>query len=159
MTIVSIVYKPRDIESRPADHYSRVALQTAQLVVGHGIEDDVKGGHPTRQINIMCARKLQKLKEQGYTVEAGMMGEQIMITGIDLSALKPGDRLQLGAVAVVEMTDHRNGCLRFQQIQGLPTPTTTRFGSLGIMAKVVVGGQIHVGDAVQTLVAEPAPGP
>lgn len=151
MHIVSIVYKPREVDTRPIDHFSRVAVESAQLVADYGIEGDVKGGHPTRQLNIMCARKLEKLRAQGYAVEPGMMGEQLMITGVDLSALVEGDRLQLGATAVVEMTARRSGCLRFETVQGQPNPTLEQPVALGIMAKVVAGGQIRVGDAVVVL--------
>ncbi len=154
MSIVSIVYKPHDAETRPADQYSRVAVQAAELAVGQGIVGDVKGGHPTRQLNIMCQRKLSKLQAEGYRVEPGMMGEQLMIDGVDLAALQAGDRLQLGAVAVVEMTDFRKGCVRFEAIQGQPNPTAQQPDALGIMARVVVGGPIAVGDAVLIMPAE-----
>jgi hypothetical protein len=41
--VVSIVYKPADVESKPPDHCARVALERAILVEGSGIEGDTKG--------------------------------------------------------------------------------------------------------------------
>jgi len=46
----------------------------------------------------------------------------------------------------------RHGCERFEAIQGRPREQAA--GRLGVMARVVVGGPIRVGDPV-ALVAEP----
>lgn len=152
MMIVSLVYKPADAESKPADHFSRVPLQSAELVVGHGIAGDKKGGHPTRQLNIMCQSTLDDLQVQGYHVQPGMMGEQIIVSGVDLGAMAVGDQLHVGD-AIVEMTTRREGCIRFEAIQGRSNPTITQPGALGIMAKVVQGGTIALGDAVTVVKA------
>lgn len=152
--IESIVYKPETPSTGPLHGFRRVPLQRATLVVGHGIYGDAKGGHPTRQLNIMCSDTLQMLRDNGYDVAPGHMGEQIIVSGVDLLALQLGDRLQMGS-AIVEMTLHRTGCMRFMEYQGQDTPTDQQPGTLGIMAKVVQGGEIAVGDVVRVLSPEP----
>lgn len=144
--IVSIVHTPAGVERKPADFYARVPIERATLVAGKGIEGDVKGRSTTRQLNIMAVEVLDQLGGEGFRTGPGEMGEQIVINGIDLSALKSGDRLRFGETAVAEMVLARTGCDRFEHIQQHPKGSVR--GRLGIMAKVVVGGEIRVGDAV-----------
>lgn len=147
--ITSIVYKPADLPDKPADHYTRVPLTQARLVAGYGIEGDRKGGHPKRQLNLMCADVLAELAEAGFQVAPGQMGEQIMVRGVDLAALAVGDRLRIGAEAEIEVTDQRTGCDRFETLQGKKRSEAA--GQMGVMARVITGGAIQIGDRVQVL--------
>lgn len=154
-TIVSITYKPTDVDSRPPDHYARVSLSQAQLIADFGIEGDAKGGHPKRQLNVMSHEMLQELGQSGYNITPGQMGEQIVLDGLDFAKLAVGDRLQFGATACIEITSFRNGCQRFETLQALPKPTASQEHSLGFMARVVTGGPIHIGDNVDVLLTQP----
>lgn len=145
--VASIVYKPGDAISDPEDHYVRVPLASAVLVVGQGIEGDCKGGNPNRQLNLMSVETLQALANEGFKTLPGQMGEQITLLGIDVSKLNKGDRLKIGEQTCVEIISHRTGCERFEQIQG-KSPRLAA-GRLGVMARVVVGGTISVGSAVE----------
>jgi MOSC domain-containing protein YiiM len=144
--ITSITYKPQHMRVDPPDHYARVPLQQVTLKVGYGIEGDRKGGHPKRQLNIMAAETLEKLAGSGYQTTPGAMGEQMVVRGLDFDALVPGARLRMGAVAVIEVVGPREGCDRFAHIQQVEEGSTE--GLLGIMARVVDGGPIAVGDSV-----------
>jgi MOSC domain-containing protein YiiM len=152
--IVSIAYSPIHLPAEPADYYQRVPLTEAALVVGSGIQGDRKGGNPNRQLNVMSSDELAPLAASGFNITPGQMGEQIVLSGVDLAALEPGARLQLGATAVIEVASHRNGCERFEHIQGHSPKEAA--GRLGIMAKVVAAGPIAVGDPVSILAAETA---
>ena len=143
--IVSIVYKPAQVEA-PAGRYLRVPLQTARLVAGYGIAGDAKGGHHKRQLNIMSADTLAALAAEGFTVEPGRMGEQIVVRGLDVDRLAAGDRLRLGAAAIIEVAGPRTGCDRFEAYQGKSPDEAA--GRLGVMARVVADGVIRVGDSV-----------
>jgi MOSC domain-containing protein YiiM len=149
--VASIVYKPGEAISDPEDRYVRVPLTSAVLVAGHGIQGDRKGGHPKRQLNIMSVETLQELAKEGFKTMPGQMGEQITLQGLDVSRLKEGDRLQIDEQACVEIVSHRTGCERFEQIQGKPPRLAA--GRLGTMARVVVGGTIHVGSPVKLIPA------
>ena len=146
--IYSIVYKPQNLPDQPSEHYTRVPLQTAALIENHGIEGDRKGGNPKRQLNIMTLEVLAELGKEGFTVEPGRMGEQIIVSGLNMNDLVEGDQVQLGD-AVIEVVSYRTGCDRFKALQS-KDPTDAK-GRLGVMAKVVSGGQISVGDAVKVL--------
>lgn len=147
ISVSSIVYKPEGTSSDQQDHYLRIPLDFASLVAGYGIEGDRKGGNPNRNLNIMSFETLEALGEEGFSTSPGQMGEQIDIKGLDVDVLAVGDRLKIGDTAIVEVISHRTGCQRFEHIQG-KTPQQAA-GRMGIMAKVVIGGMIHVGDLVE----------
>jgi MOSC domain-containing protein YiiM len=74
------------------------------------------------------------------------MGEQIVVSGIAVDQLAAGIRLRLGQEVVIEVLKPRTGCDRLRHIQGcMPAEVA---GRLGVMARVLVGGTIQVGDAV-----------
>ena len=137
--------------AQPKDHYSRLPLQTARLIENYGIEGDCKGGHPDRQINLMSQETLRELATEGFKTAPGQMGEQLIIDDLDrdLNTLPVGTRLQIGAQAVVELIKPRTGCERFEAIQGHPPAEAAQ--RLGVIARVVTGGSIQVGDQVQIL--------
>jgi len=144
--IVSIVYRPRDAGTpRPQGHFARVPLERARLVESQGIEGDAKGGSGDRHLNVMLAEALADLGNEGFKVGPGELGEQIIIAGLDPATLVPGARLKLGC-AVIEVGIPRTGCARFEAIQGKSKQLAK--GRLGVMARVVTGGEIAVGDAV-----------
>jgi MOSC domain-containing protein YiiM len=145
--VVSIVFKPPHLPSRPADRYTREPLTEATLVAGYGIEGDCKGGRVDRHINLMSAEALSGLAEAGFHTEPGQMGEQIVVAGVELERLRGGDRLLLGAGACLEVVKPRTGCQRFREIQG--QPLTASSGRLGVMLRVVTGGVVRVGDPVR----------
>jgi MOSC domain-containing protein YiiM len=149
ISVTSIVYKPEDTASDPEDHYLRIPLNSANLVVGHGIEGDRKGGHPKRNLNIMSYETLEALRNDGFSTLPGQMGEQIVIQGLDVGKLAEGSRLLIGSNACVEVVSPRTGCQRFEHIQGKSPQQAA--GRMGVMAKVVTSGEIAVGDPVKLL--------
>ena len=152
--IHSIAYQPVDREdaSRSNDFF-RVPVQQASLIAGHGIEGDRKAGHhPGRQINLLSQEWLLRLQDLGYRIRPGQFGEQIILAGVDLEELNVGDRLQLGATAFLEITQARNPCRRLHTVQQLPVD---ELKTIGVMAAVIAGGTIRVGDPVYILPTAP----
>lgn len=146
--VVSIVYTPKGILRRPQDHYTRVPVASVQLIEFRGIDGDMKGGTGKRQINVMNTEILEQLQAEGFRTEPGQLGEQIVIAGIPPGALTPGVRLRLGGAAI-EVTIPRTGCERFETIQGRPRSSVE--GRLGVLARVVSGGEVSVGDTVEII--------
>ena len=153
--VISIVYKPESAVSDPEDHYLRSPLDSANLVTGRGIEGDRKGGHPNRNLNIMSFETLEALRDEGFSTLPGQLGEQIVIQGIDVGKLAKGEQLQIGDQACVEVVSHRTGCQRFEHIQGKSPQLAA--GRMGVMAKVVTGGRIAVGDPVKLILGDAQP--
>ncbi|HLK57300.1 MAG TPA: MOSC domain-containing protein [Chthonomonadaceae bacterium] len=150
--LVSIVYKPQDA-APSVENYTRVPRQQALLVAGYGIENDTKGGHSDRHLNIMAAHALEALAEEGFRTAPGQLGEQLILADVEIDSLPPGTRLQIGDAACVELTEPRTGCGKFERHQGKLRQEAA--GRLGMMARVVIGGEVAVGDPV-TVVAEVA---
>jgi MOSC domain-containing protein YiiM len=146
--LVSVVYKPKD-GAASAEGYTRVPLQQAQLVAGYGIEGDAKGGDGERQLNIMSTESLQMLAREGFHTGPGRMGEQLIVAGLAVDSLASGARVRIGERACVEVVKPRTGCAIFEQHQGKLREEAA--GRLGVMARVLVGGLIRVGDPVRLL--------
>jgi MOSC domain-containing protein YiiM len=148
--IVSIAYTPGGVERKPADYYARVPTERATLVEQKGIGGDVKGSGGSRQLNVMRAETLAELAAEGRKTAPGEMGEQLIIAGLNPTAFAEGTRLRLGDSAVIEVGIPRTGCGRFESIQGAAKQSVA--GRLGVMARVVVGGHVAVGDEVVVVV-------
>ena len=145
--VVSIVYRPKGT-ARPQDHYAREPVERVRLAEFKGIQGDMKGSSTARQLNVMLAETLAELEGEGFQVAPGQMGEQIVLAGVDPASLVEGRRLRIGE-AVIEVGEPRTGCARFEMIQGKPRGDAT--GRLGVLARVVSGGEVAVGDAVEVL--------
>jgi MOSC domain-containing protein YiiM len=149
-----------------------------RLVAGMGVHGDAHQGttvkhrsrvklDPTqpnlRQVHLIHAELHDELRQAGFAVAPGQMGENITTSGVDLLGLSTGTRLHLGASAVVEVTGLRNPCAQLDKIQkGLMAATLGRdeHGNLerkaGIMGVVLAGGEIRPGDPIRV---EPPPPP
>jgi MOSC domain-containing protein YiiM len=147
--LVSIVHTPEGIDPRPPDHYARVPLEAATLEAGRGIVADRKGSRVERQLNVMALETLEGLGAEGFRAAPGQMGEQLIVSGIAVDRLAKGTRLKIGDAAVIEVDIPRTGCDRLRRIQGC-TPAQVA-GRLGVMARVLSGGTIRVGDEVAVI--------
>ena len=103
----------------------------------------------------MHAELFDELREQGFDVRSGQLGENITTRGLDLLALPRGTRLRIGATAVVEVTGLRNPCAQIDDFMpGLLKAVVHRAadGSLvrkaGVMGVVTSGGEVAPGDAI-----------
>ena len=144
-------------------------LDAIRLVAGHGIEGDVHAGEtvkhrsrvrrdPTqpnlRQVHLIHSELHDELGARGFEVRPGEMGENVTTAGVDLLGLARGTLLRLGEEAVVEVTGLRNPCVQLNGIaDGLMEATLERrdgelIRKAGIMAIVVEGGEVGVGDAI-----------
>jgi MOSC domain-containing protein YiiM len=165
--------------SRSATHtLKKLNTDCIRLVTGLGVEGDAHAGATVkhrsrlarfagapnlRQVHLIHAELHDELSRKGIAVSAGQMGENITTRGVDLLGLPTGSRLHLGEVAVIEVTGLRNPCAQLDRIRpGLMGATLERSaeGKLirkaGIMAIVIVEGQVRPGDAIRVeLPAEP----
>lgn len=157
--------------SRSPSHTMAKPNQTGiRLVEGLGVEGDAHAGvtvkHRSRvardpsqpnlrQVHLMHVELLAELKEAGFEVEPGQMGENVTVSGLDILALPTGTRLRLGPDAVIEVTGLRNPCAQLDGIQpGLMAAVLGRdaAGNLirkaGVMAIVVAAGAVRPGDEI-----------
>jgi MOSC domain-containing protein YiiM len=146
------------------------AQDTIKLLVGLGVEGDAHLGttiqhlypmrrDPTqpnlRQVHLIHAELHEELREAGFDLVPGEMGENVTTSGIDLLGLPTGTRLHLGDAAIIEVTGLRNPCHQLNKLrEGLMAATLDRdaAGNLirkaGVMAIVIEGGTVRPGDAI-----------
>ena len=148
ITIQSIVYKPKGVPVE-TDRYTRIPIQTANLVAGYGIEGDRKGGNPRRNLNVMDAETLIELRAEGYPTEPGTLGENLILSGIDLRTLPMDTHLRLGQDAVIKLLSARVPCQQLTPIDDRMPENVA--GRVGIMCRVIESGTIHIGDPVEIL--------
>lgn len=108
-----------------------------------------------RQVHLIHSELFDELRERGFSISAGQMGENLTTRGIDLLAVPAGTRLRIGA-AVLEVKGLRNPC---HQLDGLaPGLMAAVLGKdaavnvvrkAGVMAVVLEGGEARPGDRIE----------
>ncbi|MEM7779823.1 MAG: MOSC domain-containing protein [Pseudomonadota bacterium] len=163
----------RDSEHR----FSKQPTDKIRMIAGLGVEGDAHAGKkvqhlsrvradPTqpnlRQVHLMHAELFDELKDEGFIVRPGDLGENITTTGIDLLGLGRGTLLHIGKEAVVEVTGLRNPCGQIDNFApgllkhvALKTPAGI-VRKAGIMGITLAGGEVRAGDAIRV---EAPPGP
>lgn len=106
-----------------------------------------RAGSP-RQVLLLERETLDELG-----LEPGALRENITTQGIDLHALGSGSRLRIGEEAVLEITQYCAPCSRLEEIRtGLMQEVA---GRRGMLARVVAGGRIALGDPIRVERVEP----
>jgi MOSC domain-containing protein YiiM len=159
------------VHASPTHSMTKTDRLTVRLVRGLGVEGDAHLGAAVqhrsrlrrdatqpnlRQVHLLPAELHVELRDRGFQIGAGQMGENVTTRGIDLLGLPRAARLHLGQNAVVEVTGLRNPCQQLNGIQaGLMAAVLDRdqAGNLvrkaGIMAVVVSDGRVSSGDPIR----------
>ena len=163
--------------NRSAGHtFSKTPATIVTLRKGEGVEGDAHAGATVkhrsrvrkdpsqpnlRQVHLIHAELFDELREKGFDIMPGDIGENITTRGVDLLALPTGSHLHLGEEAVVEITGLRNPCVQLDRFhKGLMAAMLDRDaeGNLirksGVMGIVIVGGDVRAGDAITVLLPE-----
>lgn len=140
------------------------------LVEGLGVAGDAHEGHTVqhlsrikvdpdqpnlRQVHLIHAELFDELAAKGFALSAGDLGENVLTRGVDLLGLAEGTCLELGA-SVIRVTGLRNPCKQIEAFMpGLlaemieKRPDGSLIRKCGIMAVVVRGGAVAVGDPIE----------
>lgn len=110
---------------------------------GHDHEKHIK---PERAVSLQDAEALARLRAEGYAVEAGSTGENVVLSGFDVGSLSPGTRLRFSGGVVVELTAPREPCFVLDAIDRRLKKDIV--GRCGYMARVITGGTLRPGDQV-----------
>lgn len=143
--IVSIMYKPTGVTGKPLP-FVRVPSESVELRAKYGMVSDCRAGHPKRQLNIMSVETMDALKREGFLTAPGELGEQLIISGLVVETLVPGDRIRLGETACAEVIELREPCERFEAAQNKPKEQAVN--RIGVIARVIESGTIRIGDSV-----------
>lgn len=151
-------------------HFSKPPRDRIVLVEGHGIEGDAHAGPfvrhrylarrkprlpNLRQVHLIASELFVGLREAGFEVRPGELGENITTAGLDVERMPLGTLIELGRAAVVELTGLRTPCVlidRFQaglKRQVLSSAETGPPFKCGVLGVVRVGGAVAAGDTVR----------
>lgn len=154
----------------PNHFFSKSQQNKIKLIAGIGIDGDADAGitvkhrsrvakNPSqpnlRQVHLIHTELHNELKNKGFNISPGDMGENITTKGIDLLSLPTNTKLYLGDQAVIKVTGLRNPCAQLDRFQtGLMSAVLDRdeAGNIvrkaGIMSVVVSGGIVKIGDRI-----------
>ncbi|MBL1421053.1 MAG: MOSC domain-containing protein [Alphaproteobacteria bacterium] len=165
-TVATVAKNPRHTFHKPT-------IDQITLLTGLGVEGDAHMGvtvkhrsrvkaDPTqpnlRQIHIIQSELFDELRDKGFEVKAGDMGENITTRGMDLLGLPRGTLPHIGDEAIVEVTGLRNPYSQIDDFQkGLLKAVLDRDaeGGLvrkaGIMGIIIQGGVVKADDEVRAV--------
>src|SRR5688500_10072582 len=159
------------VSHSPSHSFSKSNQGSIRLLAGLGVEGDTHLGEKVqhrsrvakdpnqpnlRQVHLIHAELHDELRERGFDVSPGQMGENITTRGINLLGLPAGTRLHIGKTAIVEVTGLRNPCSQLDDFQaGLMKAVLDRDeqGNLirkaGVMGIVLTDGAVYVNDDIR----------
>jgi MOSC domain-containing protein YiiM len=151
--------------------FSKPPRDEIVLVEGLGVEGDVHAGvtvrhrsrmaaDPTqpnlRQVHLIHAELHDELRDAGYDVAPGQLGENVTTRGLDLLALPRGTLLRFGpGGAAVQITGLRNPCAQLnafrtgllKEVVGIDAEGRP-VRKAGVMGVVLAGGPVRPRDPV-----------
>jgi MOSC domain-containing protein YiiM len=159
------------VSCSPTHTFSKPIADSIRLLTGLGVEGDCHNGATIkhlsrilrfgntanlRQVHLIHEELFDELRQAGFTVAAGDMGENVTTRGVDLLSLPKGARLHLGDEAIIEVTGLRNPCRKLNRLRpGLMAATLDRdvagnlVGKAGVMSIVLAGGEVRGGDPIR----------
>jgi hypothetical protein len=151
--------------------FSKTCRSEIELIAGLGVSGDAHCGATVkhrsrvaqnplqpnlRQVHLIHSELFDELKERGFHVQPGQIGENIATRNLDLLRMPRGTQLQLGQQARIELTGLRNPCSQLDRFQpGLMQAVLDKddAGNLvrksGVMAIVLSGGCVRPGDIIE----------
>jgi MOSC domain-containing protein YiiM len=136
------------------------------VVTELGIQGDEQAhlefhGGPHQALLFIAAEGIEELKQAGFALFPGALGENITTTGLDHRAWRIGQRWRVGPEVVVEFTKIRVPCQAlnrygagaiqkavYDKVVHAGDASSPHWGLSGFYARVVAGGTIHTGDKI-----------
>jgi MOSC domain-containing protein YiiM len=136
------------------------AQVTEQGLDGDRQRDKRNHGGPQRALCLYSLEQILLLQAEGHPIYPGSTGENVTLSGIDLHALGPGDRLALGGEVIIEITGYAHPCQNISDsfADGNSTRISQKLhpGESRLYARVHSGGELRPGLPVRVLEREPA---
>lgn len=127
------------------------AVEQAILIEDFGLAHDAHAGKWHRQVSLLSYETREGFNAKGASVIDGAFGENILVSGIDLTTLPVGTLLKTGSITL-EVTqigkECHSHCAIYQSMGECIMPTN------GIFAKVITGGLLKKGDEIAVVRAE-----
>lgn len=116
-------------------------LESARAIEGHGFDGCAHASPPRREVLLVSKDHLDALG-----VKPGAIRENITVDGADVQSWAVGQQVRVGEV-VLEITMVCDPCHRMDELRdGLRAQLD---GKRGMLAHVVEGGEIALGDSIE----------
>lgn len=130
------------------------------VITPHGVQGDRQAdrrahGGPRRAVCLYPLELIETLAAEGHDVAPGHFGENVTTAGLDWKLVLPGSRLRLGDDVLLEITEYTTPC--WKQAQWFTDGDFSRLsagahpGQARVYAKVIEGGVVEPGDAIELL--------
>jgi MOSC domain-containing protein YiiM len=127
----------------------KTPVDRGTLVFDRGFEGDAHAGDWHRQVSLLGQESIDAMVAEGLEVGPGDFAENITTSGVDLPALPLGSLIEIGARAVLEVSQIgkvcHTKCAIYYQAGDCVMPRE------GIFAVVRTPGEIRVGDPIKVL--------
>jgi len=128
---------------------TKKCVAQAELIENHGIKDDAHAGDWHRQLSFLASESIEKASSEEFKLNFGDFAENIATTGIDWVNQPIGQMFRLGEDALVQVTQigkecHKK-CAIYYRTGDCIMPKE------GVFAKILKGGTIKVGDAIEPI--------
>ena len=124
----------------------KTEVPSAVLTPEWGIVSDAHGGNWHRQVSLLANESVDRMRQEGVTLNAGDFAENILTEGITLRTLPVGTVLRAGEVRL-EVTQIGKEChsdCEIRRLTGMCVMPTD-----GIFAVVLNEGVIRPGDKIE----------
>ena len=129
------------LQLKPAEGAPMQPVQSVLAITNYGLKDDANAGRSKRQILIIERELLDE-----FQLPVGDVRENITVQGIQLAGLTAGTRVSVGGALLEATLD----CAPCQFIEDKrPGLRAAMEGKRGTLFRVIAGGEIKVGDAIQ----------
>ncbi len=119
------------------------ARESVTAIAAHGLEGCAHANPPVREVLFASKQHLDALE-----VAPGAIRENVTVDGADVELWPVGQRVRVGE-ALFEITMVCDPCAKMDQLR--PGLRAEIEGKRGMLAHVVDGGEISVGDAVELI--------
>ncbi|GIU75104.1 MAG: MOSC domain-containing protein [Bryobacteraceae bacterium] len=131
----------------------RAARVTAAGLEGDGHNHPHIHGGPDKALLLIARESLEQLRQQGFPVAPGVLGENLTTQGLNFGQLAPGMRFRAGE-ALIELTRLRRPCAQLEPLNGgragrIQQRLTEAPHLAGWYARVLLGGWIRAGDIIE----------
>ena len=130
---------------------AKTPVAFTSLIAEHGAQGDSHAGtHPLRHISLFAQEVLQAIQAESFTVEAGQLSANLLTENLSLDELPVGAQLRIGD-ALLEIVERRKPCRSITKIDHRLTKRLVN--QCGQLARVLHGGVVTVGDAIELIPA------
>ncbi len=127
----------------------KLPVSTVELRTEHGIVGDAHAGPWHRQVSLLPKESIDRMRALMPDLADGAFAENIVTEDIDLAKVAVGDRYQLGAHIVLEVTQIGKECHNSCAIR--ETTGDCIMPREGIFCRVLSGGRLLPGDPIRRL--------